>query len=145
MQMSRPTIRVYDIASRTEMSVKDFKSYPEQFPFRDPTCLSRPTEAVRKELAAMHTEDDADDQLIAEELQMQVVTRAQKQAAERARDNAIIPDEEKGEKQSAPSKRKKPTKEKKVNSASMLISEMHELDLARDFVRYKYPVTLPKH
>jgi hypothetical protein len=93
----------------------------------------------------MHTEDDADDQLIAEELQMQVVTRAQKQAAERARDNAIIPDEEKGEKQSAPSKRKKPTKEKKVNSASMLISEMHELDLARDFVRYKYPVTLPKH
>ena len=140
-----PTIRMYDIASRTELSVKDFKTYPEQFPFRDPTCLSRPTEAVRKELAAMHTEDDADDQLIAEELQMQVVTRAQKQAAERARDNAIIPDEEKSEKQSAPSKRQKPTKEKKVNSASMLISEMHELDLARDFVRYKYPVTLPKH
>ena len=79
-----PTICMYDIASRTELSVKDFQSYPEQFPFRDPTCLSRPTETVRKELAAMHTEDDADDQLIAEELQLQVVTRAQKQAAERA-------------------------------------------------------------
>jgi hypothetical protein len=93
----------------------------------------------------MHTEDDADDQLIAEDLQMQVVTRAQKQAAERARDNALIPADGKGEQQTAPSKRQQPTKEKKVNSPSILLSEMHELDLARDFVRYKYPVTLPKH
>ena len=93
----------------------------------------------------MHTEDDADYQLIAEDLQMQVVTRAQKQAAERARDNALIPADGKGEQQTAPSKTQQPTKEKKVNSPSILLSEMHELDLARDFVRYKYPVTLPKH
>jgi hypothetical protein len=140
-----PTIRMYDIASRTELSVKDFKSYPEQFPFRDHTCLTRPTEAIRKELAAMHTEDDADDQLIAEELQMKVVTRAQKQAAERARDNALLPAEAVGKKDTASSKQHKPAKAKKVNSVSMLLSEMPELDLARDFVRYKYPVTLPKH
>jgi hypothetical protein len=27
-------------ASKTELSVRDFKSYPAAFPFRDPTCLT---------------------------------------------------------------------------------------------------------
>ena len=140
-----PTIRMYDMASRTELSVQDYKSYPDQFPFRDPTCLTRSPEALRKELAAMHTEDDADDQLIAEELQMNVVTRAQKQAIERARENAIIPAEATLSQQStSPTKKKVPkSKPKQATSKTTLLSEMHELDLARDFVRYKYPVTLP--
>ena len=31
--LQTPTIRMFDLASRTELSVKDFKSYPDEFPF----------------------------------------------------------------------------------------------------------------
>ena len=76
---------------------------------------------------------------------MNVVTRAQKPAIERARENAIIPAEATLSQQStSPTKKKVPkSKPKQATSKTTLLSEMHELDLARDFVRYKYPVTLP--
>jgi hypothetical protein len=61
-----PTIRMFDLASRTELSVKDFKSYPDEYPFRDPTCLTRSPDTLRKELAKMRVEDEVDDQLIAD-------------------------------------------------------------------------------
>ena len=57
---------MFDLASRTELSVKDFKSYPDEYPFRDPTCLTRSPDTLRKELAKMRVEDEADDQLIAD-------------------------------------------------------------------------------
>ena len=39
----------------------------------------------------MHVEDEADDQLIADELKSQVITRSQSQAVERAKQNALVP------------------------------------------------------
>ena len=138
-----PTIRMYDIASRTELSVKDFKYYPEQFPFRDPTCLTRTPDALRKELAAMHAEDDADDQLIAEQLQVRAVTRSQTEAADRAREHAIVPVEPtRAQALPAPAALSKAPKAQ-LPGVTTVLSDMHEMDLARDFVRYKYPVTLP--
>jgi hypothetical protein len=86
-----PTIRMFDFASRTELSVKDFKSYPDEFPFRDLTCLTRLPDTLRKKLAKMRVEDEADDQLIADQLQTHVITRSQSQAAERAKQNDLIP------------------------------------------------------
>ena len=38
-----PTIRMYDFGSCSEISVQDFKSYPAEFPFRDQSCLMRPS------------------------------------------------------------------------------------------------------
>ena len=78
---------MFDLASRTELSVKDFKSYPDKYPFRDPTYLTRSPDTLRKELAKMRVEDEVDDQLIADQLQTHVITRSQSQAAERAKQN----------------------------------------------------------
>jgi len=36
-----PCIRMYCITSGSELLVQDFKSYPDEFPFRDPSCLLR--------------------------------------------------------------------------------------------------------
>ncbi len=69
-----PTIRMFDLASKTELSVEDFKSYPDEFPFRDASCLTQSPDTLRKDLANMHAEDEADDQLIAAELQSHVIT-----------------------------------------------------------------------
>jgi hypothetical protein len=82
---------MFDFASRTELSVKDFKSYPDEFPFRDLTCLTHSPDTLRKKLAKMRVEDEADDQLIADQLQTHVITRSQSQAAERAKQNDLIP------------------------------------------------------
>ena len=48
-----PTIRIFDLASSTELSVKKFKSYPDEFLFRDHTCLTRSPDTLLKELAKM--------------------------------------------------------------------------------------------
>jgi hypothetical protein len=52
-----PTIRMFDLATKTEISVKDFKFYPDEFPFRNHTCLTRSPEALQKEITSMHVED----------------------------------------------------------------------------------------
>ena len=79
-----PCIRMYCIALKSELLVQDFKSYPEEFPFRDPSCLLRCTPAIMKDLALMHVDDAHDDKLVAEENALQVHTRAQTRAAEAA-------------------------------------------------------------
>jgi len=77
-----PTIRMYDFGSRSEISVQDFKfkSYPAEFPFRDQSCLMRPSLALTKDMLTMHAEDSADDVIIAEQLGHHAVTRSQAQA-----------------------------------------------------------------
>jgi hypothetical protein len=147
-----PTIRMFDLASKTELSVKDFKSYPDEFPFRDASCLTRSPDTLRKDLANMHGEDEVDDQLIADELQSHVITRSQSQAVERAKQNALVPSVTP---QTAASKRpsKKGAKAVLVSKPSSAakdyldipMSEMQELSLAHAFVTHKLQVTLPAH
>ena len=147
-----PTIRMFDLASRTELSVKDFKSYPDEYPFRDPTCLTRSPDTLRKELAKMRVEDEADDQLIADQLQTHVITRSQSQAAERAKQNDLILSATPQQADAKHSSRKgaKPALASKPIPAAkdcidIPMSEMPELSLAHAFVTHKFPVTLPVH
>jgi hypothetical protein len=82
---------MYDFGSRSEISVEDFKSYPDEFfPFRDQSCLMRPSQSLTKDMLAMHAEDSADDALIAEELGHHAVTRSQSQAMGRAEQTPLI-------------------------------------------------------
>jgi len=62
-----PCIRVYCITSGPELLVQDFKSYPDEFLFRDPSCLPRCTPVILKDLAKMHINNVYDDKLVAEE------------------------------------------------------------------------------
>ena len=88
-----PCIRMYCISSGSELLVQDFKSYPNEFPFRDPSCLLRCTPAILKDLAHMHIEDAHDDKLVADETALHIHTRAQTRAATAATalDDPIIP------------------------------------------------------
>ena len=88
-----PCIRMYCISSGSELLVQDFKSYPNEFPFRDPSCLLRCTPAILKDLAHMHIEDAHDDKLVAEETALHIHTRTQTRAATAATalDDTIIP------------------------------------------------------
>jgi len=56
-----PCIRMYCITSGSEFLVKDFKSYPDEFPFRDPSSLLRCTPVILKGLAKLHIDDAHDD------------------------------------------------------------------------------------
>ena len=69
-----PCIRMYCITSGSELLVQDFKSYPDEFSFRDPSCLLR---CILKDLAKMHIDDVHDDNLVAEETDLHAHTRAQ--------------------------------------------------------------------
>jgi hypothetical protein len=141
---------MFDLASKTELSVKDFKSYPDEFPFRDASCLTRSPDTSRKDLAKMHAEDEADDQLIADALQSHVITRSQSQAVERANQNALVPSVN-----PQPAAAKRPSKKgakavlvsKPLSAAKdyldIPMSEMQELLLAHAFVTHKFQVTLP--
>ena len=145
-----PTIRMYDFGSRSEISVQDFKSYPDEFPFRDQSCLMRPSQNLTKDMLTMHAEDSADDALIAEELGHHAVTRSQSQAMERATHAPFIvpPISPLGPLpqttvlepdivcQSKPMVIPKRT--------ALILRETPELELAREFVRLSYPVTLPQ-
>ena len=77
-----PCIRMYCIALGSELLVQDFKSDPDEFPFRDPSCLLRCTPTILKDLVNMHIDDAHDDKMIAEETALQVHTRAQSRAAQ---------------------------------------------------------------
>jgi hypothetical protein len=87
-----PCIRMYCITSGSELLVQDFKSYPDEFPFRDPSCLLRCTPVILKDLAKMHIDDAHDDNLVAEETALHAHTRAQTRAADAAKalDEPII-------------------------------------------------------
>jgi hypothetical protein len=150
-----PTIRMFvsqfDLASKTELSVKDFKSYPDEFPFRerDASCLTRSPDTLRKELAKMHAGDEADDQLIEDALQSHVITRSQSQAVERAKQNAFVTSVT-----PQPAAAKRPSKKgakavlvsKPLSAAKdyldITMSEIQELSLAHAFVTHKFQVTL---
>jgi len=87
-----PCIRMYCITSGSELLVQDFKSYPDEFLFRDPSCLLRCTPVILKDLAKIHIDDAHDDNLVAEETALHAHTRAQTRAADAAKalDEPII-------------------------------------------------------
>jgi hypothetical protein len=143
---------MFDLASKTEISVKDFKIYPDEFPFRDHMCLTRSPDALKRELTNMHVEDEADDKLIADQLQSHAITRSQSQAAERAKQDELIPDNPAQLPRAQTSSRKgtKLTSSSKQpltisDSLDLPMSEIPELLLTQAFVTHKFPVTLPVH
>ena len=86
-------IWMFSIALQLKIKVQDFKSYPLQFPFKDPSCLTRNTPTIMKEMSKMHEEDAHDDNLIAMETSNQIHTihnRAQMRAAENAPHSHIL-------------------------------------------------------
>ena len=100
----------------------------------------------------MHAEDEADDQLIADQLKTQVIIRSQFQAAERAQQNELIPSATRQKAGTKPSSKKGPKvvpapKQQNAETSYLdtTMSEMQELALAHAFVTHKIPVTLPAH
>jgi len=77
-----PCIWMFSIALKRKIKVQDFRSCPLQFPFKDPTCLTRNTPTMLKEMFKLHKEDAHDDNLIAMETSNQIHTRTQMCAAE---------------------------------------------------------------
>ena len=82
-----PCICMYCITSGSQLPVHNFKSYPNGFPFRDPSCLLRCTPVFLKDLAKMHIDDARDDnlRLVAEETALHANKRAQTRAADAAK------------------------------------------------------------
>jgi len=85
-----PCIWMFSIALQQKIKVQDFKSYPLQFPFKDPSCLTRSTPTIVREMSKMHEEDAHDDSLITMEIFNQIHTRAQMRAAENAAHSHIL-------------------------------------------------------
>jgi len=81
---------MFSFALQRKIKVQDFKSYPLQFPFKDPSCLTCNTPTIIKEMSKMHEEDAHDDKLIAMETSNQIHTRAQMRAAENAAHSHIL-------------------------------------------------------
>jgi len=81
-----PCIWMFSIALQRKIKVQDFKSNPLQFPFKDPSCLTRDTPTIMKEMSKMHEEDAHDDNLIA----IETHTCAQMRAAENAAHSHIL-------------------------------------------------------
>jgi len=83
---------MFSIALQRKIKVQDFKSYPLQFPFKDPSCLARNAPTIVQEMSKMHEEDAHDDSLIAMETFNQIHTRAQMRhsAAENAAHSHIL-------------------------------------------------------
>ena len=87
-----PCILMYCITSGSELLVKDFKSYTDEFPLRDPLCLPQCTTIILKEFAKMHIDDAHVDNLVAKETVFHAQTRAQTRVADAAKalDEPII-------------------------------------------------------
>jgi hypothetical protein len=120
---------MYDFGSQSEISVQDFKSYADEFPFRDQSSLVSSSQNLVKDMLKMHADDSADDALIAEEIGHQVVTRSQTKAIERAEQTPFV----------APAIDSTPPPQ---NSPSRVIVSVPPL-ATREFVKLSYPVTLP--
>jgi hypothetical protein len=71
-----PAIHIWDMHRKQEMIVKDYTSYPTEFPFKDPSCLVRPGYTA-DEILQMHQEDIAEEERIVAELAAPAVTRSQ--------------------------------------------------------------------
>jgi len=76
-----PCIWIFSIALQRKIKVQDFKSYPLKFPFKDPSCLTRNTQTMTREMSKMYKKDAHDDNMIAMETSNQIHTRAQMRAA----------------------------------------------------------------
>jgi len=87
---STPCIWMFSIALQHKIKVQDFKSYPLQFFFKDPSCLTRNTPTIMKEMSQIHEEDAHDDNLIAMETHNRIHNRAQMRAAENAAYSHIL-------------------------------------------------------
>jgi len=87
-----PCILMYCITSGSELLVKDFKSYTDEFPLRDPSCLPQCTTIILKDLVKMHIDDAHVDDLVAKEKVFHAQTRAQTRVADAAKalDEPII-------------------------------------------------------
>jgi len=83
-------IWMFSIDPQCKIKVQDFKSYPLQFPFKDPSCLTRITPTIMKEMSKMHEEYAHDNNLIAMETSNQIHTRTQMRAAENAANSYIL-------------------------------------------------------
>ncbi len=78
-------IHMFDMISRKNMIVSDFKTYHDQFPFRIQHCLRHPSYTAA-EIAKMHTQDVADDAAVSAEQQTHAFTRSQTRALEATQD-----------------------------------------------------------
>jgi len=81
---------MFSIALQRKIKVQDFKFDPLQFHFKDPSCLTRNTPRIMKEMSKMHEEDAHDNNLIAMETSNQIHTRAQMRVAENAANSHIL-------------------------------------------------------
>jgi len=81
---------MFSIALQQKIKVQDFKSYPLQFPFKDPSCLTRNAPTIMREMSKMHEEDAHDHNLIAMDTSNQIHPRAQMRAAENAAHSHIL-------------------------------------------------------
>ena len=86
--LTGPAIHMFDMHRKQEIVVKDFTSYPSEFPFKDPSCLTRPGYSAA-EIQEMHQEDLADEARITAEINAPAVTRSQ--SAQMASKQPLIP------------------------------------------------------
>ena len=145
-----PCIHMYDFKSKTRLKVKDFKSYPDQFPFRDPTCLVRTTPDMTSEFVKMQQEDANDDACIAAEEALTALTRAQSKAIQSATthplpdlsspviENIALP--------ANPISMPK-TRTPKYSSIQLdtILKDQPEHELAKAFLQHNLPIVLPPH
>ena len=54
--LTGPVIHIFDMHHRQQIVVKDFTSYPSEFLFKDPSCLTLPGYSAT-EIEKMHKED----------------------------------------------------------------------------------------
>ena len=73
---TNPAIHIWDMHRKQEILVKDYTSYPTEFPFKDPSCLVCP-DYTADEILQMHQEDVAEEERIVAELAAPAVTRSQ--------------------------------------------------------------------
>ena len=85
--LTGPGIHIFDMHRKQKIVVKDFTSYPSEFPFKDPSCLTRPGHTAA-EIEEIHQEDLTDEARITAELTSPAVTRSQ--SAEMASKQPLI-------------------------------------------------------
>ena len=148
--LTGPVIHIFDMHRKQEIVVKDFTSYPSEFPFKDPSCLTRPGYTAA-EIEEMHQEDLADEARITAELTAPAVTRSQSaqmtskqpliQAPLQPAIIVLSPEFD-----LLPSPAQKPP-QIFISSRDRLLdaplSSLPELELGRAFLNSGYPVILP--
>jgi len=76
--------------SESELLVQDFKSYPTEFPFRDPSSMLQCTIVILKDLTKIHIDDTHDDKLRLVDEQIALHTHTRAQTRTRAADTATV-------------------------------------------------------